>query len=354
MSKPFVSVLIDTYNHERYIEQAIVSVLEQDFPEDDREIIVVDDGSTDRTSEIVRKFEPHVRYVHKQNGGQASAFNVGIPECRGEVVAFLDGDDWWAKQKLSRVVPVLARNREVGMVGHGTVKMLPDGREFTEVLKEGYRFSMRSVQGAQMFRLRKCFLGTRMTVRANILRSILPVPETIRIEADEFLFTMAAALSEVEILPEALFFYRLHSGNFYSQHGFDVESVRRKQQSIAQLAASLALRLPETGIGAGAVELVVEAIQVEADQLRLSVNGGRPWETARTELTMYRILYSDPPWGHLAFKYVTLLPTYILPPRVYYGTRRRLAESDWYRRLRKVFFPVSTPRHLDQSFNTKR
>jgi len=198
MSKPFVSVLIDTYNHERYIEQAIVSVLEQDFPKEDREIIVVDDGSTDRTSEIVRKFEPGVRYVHKQNGGQASAFNAGIPECRGQVVAFLDGDDWWAQRKLSRVVPVLAGNREVGMVGHGTVKMLPDGREFTEVLKEGYRFSMRSVQGAEMFRRRKCFLGTRMTVRADILRSILPVPETIRIEADEFLFTMAAALSEVD------------------------------------------------------------------------------------------------------------------------------------------------------------
>lgn len=354
MAKPFVSVLIDTYNHERYIEQAILSVLEQDFPRDDREIIVVDDGSTDRTSEIVRKFEPHVRCIHKQNGGQGSAFNAGIPECRGEVVAFLDGDDWWAKRKLSRVVPVLATSPEVGMVGHGTVKMLPDGGEFTEVLKEGYRFSMRSVEGARMFRRRKCFLGTRMTVRTKILQSILPVPEIIRIEADEFLFTMAAALGEVEILPEALFFYRLHAGNFYSQHGFDVEMVRKKQRSIAQLAASLALRLPETGIERRAAELVVETIQAEADQLRLSVDGGRPWETARTELTMYRVSYSDAPWGHRAFKYVTLLPTYILPPRIYYGTRRWLAESNWYRRLRKVFFPVPIPRHLDHSFTTKR
>jgi glycosyltransferase involved in cell wall biosynthesis len=353
MTKPFVSVLIDTYNHEHFIEQAIVSVLEQDFPTEEREIIVVDDGSTDRTPEIVRKFEPHVRYVRKQNGGQGSAFNAGIPECRGEVVAFLDGDDWWMKKKLSRVVPVLAGNREVGMVGHGTVKILPNGGEFTEVLKEGYRFSMSSIEGAEMFRRRKCFLGTRMTVRTNILQRILPVPETIRIEADEFLFTMAAALGEVEILPEALFFYRLHPGNFYSQHGFDVDSVRRKHKSIAQLAESLTLRLPETGIGPEAAGLVVETIQVEADQLRLSVDGGWPWETARAELTMYRILYSDPPWGHLAFKYFTLLPTYFLPPRVYYGTRRRLAESNWYRKLRKVFFPVPIPGHLDHSFTSK-
>src|SRR6202047_5371649 len=99
MPKPFISVLIDTYNHERFIEQAIASVLEQDVAEGDREIIVVDDGSTDRTPEIVRKFEPQVRLIRKANGGQASAFNTGIPECSGQIIAFLDGDDWWTPGK---------------------------------------------------------------------------------------------------------------------------------------------------------------------------------------------------------------------------------------------------------------
>src|SRR6266851_3865984 len=96
----FVSVLIDTCNHERFIEQAIVSVLEQDFPDSEREIIVVDDGSTDGTREIVKKFEARVRLLRKMNGGQASAFNAGIPECKGEIVAFLDGEDWWAMASL--------------------------------------------------------------------------------------------------------------------------------------------------------------------------------------------------------------------------------------------------------------
>src|SRR5215472_15134414 len=119
MLKPAVTVLIDTFNHERFIEEAIVSVLEQDFPRAEMEILVMDDGSTDRTPEIVRKFEPHVRLLRKTNGGQASAFNAGIPEARGEIVAFLDGDDWWAKGKLHTVAGYFEDHAHVGILGHG-------------------------------------------------------------------------------------------------------------------------------------------------------------------------------------------------------------------------------------------
>ena len=63
MTTPRISVLIDTYNHERYIEQAIVSVLEQDFPAREMEIVVVDDGSTDSTPSIIQKFLPRLRYI---------------------------------------------------------------------------------------------------------------------------------------------------------------------------------------------------------------------------------------------------------------------------------------------------
>jgi glycosyltransferase involved in cell wall biosynthesis len=349
MAKPFVSVLIDTYNHERFIEEAIVSVLEQDFPASEREIIVVDDGSTDRTPEIVRKFEPRVRLLRKENGGQASAFNAGIPECKGEIVSFLDGDDWWAPAKLSRVAPVFARSPEVGMVGHGTMTVFADGEEHTEILRVGHRFSLQTVEGARMFRSRKSFLGTRSTIRASILAKLLPVPETIRIEADEFVFTMAAALGEVEILPEALFFYRLHSANFYSQDGFDEKSVKRKQQSIAELAKNLDLRLKELGTSEAVVRTVVDAVWVEADQLRLSTEGGAPWETVRTELAMYHLLNSDAPWSHRVFKYATVLPAYLFSPRFYYRVRRDLANSRWYVNVRKILFPVPQPGHLKRS-----
>ena len=63
MGKPFANALIETYHHERFIEQAIISVLEQDFPPSEGEILVVDDGSADRTPEIVRQCAPEVRVI---------------------------------------------------------------------------------------------------------------------------------------------------------------------------------------------------------------------------------------------------------------------------------------------------
>jgi glycosyltransferase involved in cell wall biosynthesis len=169
LAQSFVSVLIDTYNHECFIEQAIVSVLEQDFPTADREI-VVDDGSADGTPEIVKKFEPRARLLRKENGGQASAFNAGIPQCTGEIVTFLDGGDWWAAGKLRAVAEAFASDTTIGLVGH---RGLPDGSQHVQLLKEGPRFRADSETGARAFRLRKSFLGTsRMTMRADLLRQI--------------------------------------------------------------------------------------------------------------------------------------------------------------------------------------
>src|SRR5258708_6241114 len=110
--KPLITALVDTYNHERYIEQALVSVLEQGFWPAELEIVVVDDGSTDNTASIIQKFEPRVRHIRKKNGGQASAFNAGFAETSGEIVALLDGDDWWAEGKLAAVLKAFDQHPE--------------------------------------------------------------------------------------------------------------------------------------------------------------------------------------------------------------------------------------------------
>src|SRR3989442_607471 len=231
MTRPYATVLIDTYNHERFIEQAITSVLEQDFPAADREILVVDDGSTDRTPDLVRRFEPHIRLLRKPNGGQASAFNAGIPESRGEVVAFLDGDDWWAPHKLSRVVAAMQREPALGIVGHGITEAFSDNRRNVVCLRQDERCEVYHPLGARTFRLRKCFLGTsRMTIRRAVLQKILPVPEALIFEADEFLFTLVAAQGDLLILAEPLTFYRLHGENLFLMAGGNKAGLRRKQQ----------------------------------------------------------------------------------------------------------------------------
>ena len=354
MAKIFVSILIDTYNHERFMEEAIVSVLEQDFPAAEREIIVVDDGSTDSTAEIVRKFEPQVRLVRKANGGQASAFNVGIPECKGEIVAFLDGDDWWAPGKLKAVCSALSENADIGLVGHGITEVYADGREHTELLRETPRFRIESEGGALAFCRRKSFLGTsRLTFRSEVLRRIGPVPEAIRIQADEYLFTVGAVLADVLILREPLTFYRLHAGNAFQVADGNLEALRRKYEVLAALAEDLRSKLKGMGVGERTANIVADWVQTESDLIRLAMENGWPTETLRAELQNYSIAHGDASFFHWAFKCFTLLPACVLPSQAYYSLRRRISASGLYRKARKKWLPIPEPAHVDR-YRTSR
>ncbi|MGA2427798.1 MAG: glycosyltransferase [Candidatus Acidiferrum sp.] len=347
MARPFLSVLIDTYNHERFIEQAIVSVLEQDIAEADREIIVVDDGSTDRTPDIVRQFEPRLRLVRKKNGGQASAFNVGIPECRGEIIAFLDGDDSWAPNKLRAVSQVFASDPAVGLVGHAIVEVFSNGARRIVAPEKNERLRLDSLTAARVFRLRKSYLGTsRMSLRAELAKRILPVPEALVIEADEYLFTVAAALSEMVILKDALTNYHIHGGNLYVSAGGDTAGLRRKQQVMEALANSLSVALPAKGVFPEVTNCVVEIVQAEADQMRLMLDGGSPWETVRTEKKIYEVLHADAPRNHRVFRQATMLAAGVLPPKWFYRARRWVGSRGWYRGAREKFVPVPGVSHV--------
>lgn len=352
MTKPFISILIDTYNHERFIEKAIVSVLEQDFPAEEREILVVDDGSTDVTPGIVAKFTPQVRLLRKENGGQASAFNAGIPECEGQIVAFLDGDDWWAQKKLTRVVEALQAAPTVGIVGHGIVIVDRDGREHRETLREGHRFQANTVEGGKLFRRRGSFLGTsRMTIRRELLSRIGAIPKAIEIQADEYFFTLAAVLMEAEILREALTFYRLHDANRFqltSRPGSG--KLRNKQKSLAALARSLLHKLEELGVGPEVRRTIMAYTQASAEQLRLQLDGGWPWETARTEWTLYRVQHPDASVAHRIFKLLVLLGSLVTTPRVFYEARKSIVENRFYRRARDRWLPAPQMDHIEKEW----
>ncbi len=353
MAKPLVTVLVDTYNHERFIEEAIVSVLEQDFPRSEMEILVVDDGSTDCTPEILKKFEPDVRVLRKANGGQASAFNAGIPQARGEIVAFLDGDDWWAKNKLTRVAETMTADRSVGLVGHGIMVVRPDGSCESEVLREGFRFRANTRQGALLFRQRKSLLGTsRLVVRADLLRTIGRVPKQLVVEADEFLFTLAAVLAETQILPDVLTFYRYHDQNGFQISTHAPEKSRRKMEVLQALANLLPEALRQCQIQSDALSALTDVMQAEAVQAMLMLDGGRPWQTVATEWTLYKAACPHATTRHRIFKLSTLAAALFLPPRAFYRWRTRLGGSHLYTRARRIVFPHDRPQHVSHTGTT--
>lgn len=100
--QPLVSVIIPVFNCERFVAEALDSVLQQDYR--NLEVIAIDDGSTDATTAIVERYAPRVRLLRQQNLGPAAARNCGVRESRGKYVAFLDGDDVWLPGKLAAQV----------------------------------------------------------------------------------------------------------------------------------------------------------------------------------------------------------------------------------------------------------
>jgi glycosyltransferase involved in cell wall biosynthesis len=350
MTRPLVTALIDTYNHERFIEQAIVSVLEQNVPQSEMEVLVVDDGSTDGTPEIVKKFAPCVRHLYKSNGGQASAFNAAIPEARGEVVAFLDGDDWWAKEKLPIVLECLEKNPEIGSVGHGFYEV-HDGEisSGTVIPQRTQRLQLHDRAGAELFRQLRPFLGTsKVTIRKRVLERVLPIPEALVIEADEYMFTLAAAVAGALVLNKPLFYYRFHSGNLFQFEVGDSEKLRRKQRVLACLVRELPPVLRAAGVSEDVVRPLIEPVWIQAERLRLSLDGGSPWDTFQVERADSRIAYKNASVGYHLFKTLVYGLTLILPPRRFYELRKWYTATGLRRVRRLLGEPIPAAPILEQ------
>jgi glycosyltransferase involved in cell wall biosynthesis len=113
---PEVSIVLATYQHAAYVAEAVESALAQTYT--DREVIVVDDGSTDETAEVLSGFGDRIIVqAHPRNRGLAAARNTGIRASRGKYVAFLDADDVWLPHKLDSQIPIFEQNEAVGLVG---------------------------------------------------------------------------------------------------------------------------------------------------------------------------------------------------------------------------------------------
>lgn len=110
---PLVSIIVPVYNGELYIKQCVESLLAQRYP--NKEIIVVDDGSTDGTAQVLKSMPQEVHYILQENAGSAVARNTGIENAKGEYIAFNDGDDIWAPNRLHQQVEFLETHPEYGI-----------------------------------------------------------------------------------------------------------------------------------------------------------------------------------------------------------------------------------------------
>jgi len=225
--KPYITALIDTYNHERFIAEAIESVLAQDFPANEMEILVVDDGSTDSTPEIVRLYADRVRYIRKENGGQASALNLGFAEARGEIVAMLDGDDVWLPTKISRVAAEFAKEPEAVVVCHPYITWLCD--QNIEIEDQTFHPVRGKMPLGQEDLLRYGDYGTcGMALRREAASSFLPIPESLKIYADTYIIFVAVFAGGVVGLNECLTKYRYHDSNLASFREQDKGKAERR------------------------------------------------------------------------------------------------------------------------------
>jgi len=121
---PRISAAIITHNRANYLAEAITSVLAQTVA--DLELIVVDDGSTDETADIVAPFLDRIRYVRQERRGKAAARNAAVALARGDLIAFCDSDDSWYPDRLERQLAALEQHPDVGMV-HGHVDVVDAG-----------------------------------------------------------------------------------------------------------------------------------------------------------------------------------------------------------------------------------
>jgi hypothetical protein len=127
---PRVSVVIPAFNAARFIDRAIGSVLSQTWT--DIEVLVVDDGSTDDTVAVLRRYGRHVTLIQQRNAGPAAARNRGLQAAVGEFVAFLDADDWWEQGKLTAQVELLDTHPDIGFCSTATRVVDASGRKLAD------------------------------------------------------------------------------------------------------------------------------------------------------------------------------------------------------------------------------
>ncbi|MHB1131383.1 MAG: glycosyltransferase family 2 protein [Chloroflexota bacterium] len=224
-----VSIVINNYNYGRFLADAIGSALRQTLPS--VEVIVVDDGSTDNSREVIASFGDKVVPLYKENGGQASAFNAGFAHSRGEVVIFLDADDRLLPRTAERVAGAFRQNPELAKVMY-PMEIIDAAGASTGVVKPAPHLPLRSGdlrQHVLSFPWDMTWMATSGNAfAANVLRQILPMPvQEFALCADYYLSHLSTLHGPVLFLDEVGASYRLHGTNNHEVSAVDLPHIRR-------------------------------------------------------------------------------------------------------------------------------
>jgi glycosyltransferase involved in cell wall biosynthesis len=209
--KPLVSVIIPNYNYAKYLREAVDSVLSQTYQH--IEIIVVDDGSKDKSREIIESYGEKIKSILQKNQGVSAARNNGVAESKGEYIAFLDADDAWLPAKIEMEMEMFVADPEIGMVHVSIVEMGDAGNRLLErmdgmagwISEEFLRFERPVVLGG----------GSGILVRRNAFDEVGGFDTRLSTSADWDFFYQVSSRFKVAFVPEILLKYRIHGSNMH-------------------------------------------------------------------------------------------------------------------------------------------
>jgi glycosyltransferase involved in cell wall biosynthesis len=219
VAQPLVSILINNYNYGEFLPVAIASALNQTYER--VEVIVVDDGSTDHSAQILQQYGDSIRVILKPNGGQASSFNQGFAACRGEIICLLDADDWFEPDKAQQVAALFQQYPHLGWCFHPMARFYSHTQQRSEPMPFTslgcYDISADVQRGKLAGKLPLDDCATSgMCFARSLLEKILPMPEEIRITSDDYLKYLAWGNAPGYISAAALSVQRIHSHNAYT------------------------------------------------------------------------------------------------------------------------------------------
>jgi len=201
-NRPLISVIVPAFNSSAYLKDAVNSVLQQTYAP--IELIVVDDGSTDATREILAGFSGELEYVYQPNSGIGAARNRGVEESSGEFLAFLDADDLWLQDKLRMQMDIFDHEPETQVVyGQAEQFCSPE-------LDEDERRKLAHISGQRI----AAPVPTAMLIRRQAFETVGPFDTSLRIGVEmEWYGRLCDRSLNMVMLDELLFRRRLHLSN---------------------------------------------------------------------------------------------------------------------------------------------